>query len=81
MSDLYRLRLRVRRVENGQFLAESDVLPGLVAQGRTITETIEIAQDVARKLLESRREHGDPLPAGLSQLDPDSLEVDVAVGV
>jgi predicted RNase H-like HicB family nuclease len=59
MSDEYRLRLTVTRVENGQFLAVSDDLPGLVAQGRTIAETVEIAQDVARKLADSYREHGD----------------------
>ena len=81
MSELYRLRLRLKRVENGQYVAESDVLPGLVAQGRTVPETIEIAQDVARKLIESYREHGDPLPPGLSALDAAPLEVDVAVGV
>jgi len=33
-----------------------------VAQGRTIAETMEIAQDVARKLIESFIEFGDPLP-------------------
>jgi predicted RNase H-like HicB family nuclease len=37
-------------------------LPGLVAQGRTIAETMEIAQDIARKLIESYIEFGDPLP-------------------
>jgi hypothetical protein len=31
---------------------------GLVAQGRTINETIEIAKDVARKLLEARGQEG-----------------------
>ena len=33
-------------------------IQGLVAQGRTISETLEIAQDVARKILElkSRKE-------------------------
>ena len=31
----------------------SDDLPGLVAQGRTVSETIEIARDVARKLIEA----------------------------
>lgn len=30
--------------------------PGLVAQGRTVAETLEIARDVARKLIEARRE-------------------------
>lgn len=81
MTELYCLHLRVNRVENGQYLAESDVLPGLVAQGRTVPETLEIAQDVARRLLESYREHGDPLPPGLAALDAESLEVDIAVGV
>jgi len=28
----------------------------LIAQGRTVAETIDIARDVARKLLEARRE-------------------------
>ncbi|MDP2936781.1 MAG: type II toxin-antitoxin system HicB family antitoxin, partial [Dehalococcoidia bacterium] len=37
------------------FLVTSDELPGLVAQGRTVAETLEIAQDVARKLMESYR--------------------------
>ena len=32
------------------------IAPGLVAQGRTVAETLEIARDVARKLIEARRE-------------------------
>ena len=47
-------------------MATSDELTGLLAQGRTIAETLEIAQDVARKLAESYRDHGDPLPPALS---------------
>ena len=35
-------------------LPEGVYLPGLLAQGRTIAETIEIARDVARKLLEAQ---------------------------
>ena len=61
MSEEYRLHLQIRRVENGQYLATSDEFPGLVAQGRTVAETVEIAQDVARKLIESDREHGDAI--------------------
>jgi predicted RNase H-like HicB family nuclease len=57
MENLYSIHLKISRVENGQFLAESDDIPGLVAQGRTIPETVEIAQDVARKLIESYVEH------------------------
>ena len=72
MSQEYRLHLQIRRVENGQYLATSDESPGLVAQGRTVAETVEIAQDVARKLIESDREHGDPLPAGTAPATPTS---------
>lgn len=61
-SDEFFLKVRVEPLEEGGFLATSSDLPGLVAQGRTRTETMEIAQDVARKLIESYLEHGDPLP-------------------
>lgn len=75
----YTIRLSVAALPEGQFLATSDSLPGLVAQGRTVAETVDIARDVARKLLESYLEHGDPLPSGLRPVT-DRLELDVAVG-
>ncbi len=81
MSEEYRLHLRIRRVENGQYLAISDDFLGLIAQGRTVAETVEIARDVARKLIESYREHGDPLPEGLHAMDMEIVELDVPVGV
>lgn len=59
------IRLRVEQLPEGMFLATSDDVPGLVAQGRTVAEAVEIAQDVARKIVESYREHGDPLPPAL----------------
>lgn len=65
MADQYAIRLSIERVENGQYVATSRDLSRLVAQGRTIAETIEIAQDVARKLIESYMEHGDPIPSSL----------------
>jgi predicted RNase H-like HicB family nuclease len=57
--------VHVEQLPEGMYLATSEDLPGLVAQGRTVAETLEIARDVARKLLESRREReGMPsLPA------------------
>jgi len=80
MGEEYSIHLHIEKVENGQFIATSDNLPGLVAQGRTITETIEIAQDVARKLLDSYVEHGDPIPPNLEKIQ-DKIELDVAVGM
>ncbi len=58
----YLLPIKVEELEEGGYLATSDVLQGLVAQGRTIAETMEIAQDVARKIIESCIEHGAPVP-------------------
>jgi predicted RNase H-like HicB family nuclease len=55
------IRIQVEELPEGVFLATSDELPGLVAQGRTVAETLEIARDVARKLLDARREReGSP---------------------
>lgn len=52
------IRIHVEDLPEGLFLATSDELPGLVAQGRTVAEALEIARDVARKLIEARRERG-----------------------
>lgn len=78
MADQYSFRVRIEEVENGQFLATSDEMPGLVAQGRTIEEAMEIAHDVARRLIESHQEHGDPLPAGLRRAGS-GVDLDIAI--
>jgi len=67
-------------LEEGGYVATSPDLPGLVAQGRTVSETVEIAHDVARKLVESYREHGDPLPPGIRKVDKE-IDIDIAVGI
>lgn len=65
------VRVHVERLPEGLFLATSEDVPGLVAQGRTITEALEIARDVSRKLIEARREReGEPkLSAATDQRD------------
>jgi predicted RNase H-like HicB family nuclease len=55
------IRIQVEELPEGVFLATSDELPGLVAQGRTVAEALDIARDVARKLIEARRDHGGVL--------------------
>ena len=74
------VRLELERLPEGGWLATSEQVPGLVAQGRTIAETLEIAQDVARKLAESYIEHGDPLPPALQQEAPARFAAQVSVG-
>ncbi len=59
--------MSIEPLDEGGFLATSPDLPGLLAEGRTQLEPIEIAQDVARKLIDSYLEHGDPLPEKISK--------------
>ena len=73
------LAVRLEALAEGGHLATSDELPGLVAQGRTIAETLEIAQFVARKLVESYREHGDPLPLALGDVQVTGVDVRIPV--
>ncbi|MFN6033019.1 MAG: type II toxin-antitoxin system HicB family antitoxin [Dolichospermum sp.] len=53
MQTLIRLKIE-RFIEQDQeyFVATSDDLQGLVAEGKTVQEAIEIAEDVAKVLLE-----------------------------
>lgn len=48
------VNLHIEKLSEGFYLATSDTIQGLVAQGRTIAETIEIAKDVAKKLIEAQ---------------------------
>lgn len=58
----YAITIHLEKLPEGFYLATSDDIQGLVAQGRTINETLEIARDVARKLLDAQEE----LPTHLS---------------
>jgi antitoxin HicB len=75
------IRLDMEKLPEGGWLATSEDVPGLVAQGRTVAETLEIAQDVARKLVESYLEHGDPLPPALAHEAPEHFAAQVPLGV
>jgi predicted RNase H-like HicB family nuclease len=48
--------LHVERLPEGGYLATSEDIQGLVAQGRTVAETLEIAREVARRLLDAQQE-------------------------
>ena len=50
------INIHIEKLPEGFYLATSDDLQGLVAQGRTVSETIEIARDVAKKLIEAIQE-------------------------
>lgn len=70
------IRLHIEKLPEGYYLATSDDVQGLVAQGRTIAETIEIARDIAKKLLEASEGQIAMLP-GLS----DNFDYPILIGV
>ena len=66
------INLHIEKLPEGVYLATSDDIQGLVAQGRTVSEAIEIARDVARRLFEAKteRERGRvSLPAVSDKFD------------
>ncbi len=53
--------IHLKRLPEGMYLATSNDVQGLVTQGRTAIETMEIARDVACKLIESRSEKSNAM--------------------
>ena len=56
------VHLHIEKLPEGVYLATSDEIQGLIAQGRTITETLEIARDVAKKLMDAQAERSPQPP-------------------
>jgi antitoxin HicB len=75
------IRLHIEPLEEGGYVATSPDVPGLVAEGRTVTETAEIAQGLSRKIAESCLEHGDPLPPALSHMSDGAMDLLIPVTV
>lgn len=72
------INIHIRRLPEGLYLATSDDVQGLVAQGRTVNETIEIARDVVKKLLEAH-----PAAMGPARIKPieKSFDYPLVVGI
>jgi antitoxin HicB len=68
-------------LEEGGYVATSPDVPGLVAEGRSVVEAVEIAQGLTRKIVESCLEHGDPLSPALAKLRKPPRDLLVPVGV
>ena len=69
------VNLHIEKLPEGFYLATSDSIQGLVAQGRTIVETIEIARDVAKKLIEAQEEIQNFTPLS------DSFDYPLVIGI
>ncbi len=71
------LNIHLEKLPEGVYLATSPDIQGLVAQGRTVTETLEIARDVARKLLEAQN-NSDQIPK--LQAIKDKFDIPLVIG-
>jgi len=65
MAKSYLLPVEVQKLESGRYLAICEVIQGCHAEGDTVAEALENLEDVARILLELRKEDGLALPEGL----------------
>jgi predicted RNase H-like HicB family nuclease len=72
------LKLHIEKLPEGFYLATSDTIQGLVAQGRTVNETIEIARDIAKKLIEAQED--EEVESKLTNLD-DNFDYPIVVGI
>ncbi len=75
------IRLHIEELEEGGYLATSPDIPGLVAEGRSVTEAVEIAQGLTRKIVESCIEHGDPLPPAMAGMAETPQEFNLIIPV
>lgn len=62
------LPVEVEWQPEGVYYAECSLIPGCHAEAETLGEVLEIIQDVARVLLEFRKDHGLPIPEAVQQL-------------
>lgn len=72
------MNLHIEKLPEGFYLATSDNIQGLVAQGRTINETIEIARDIAKKLIEAQAD--EEIESKLNAID-DNFDYPLVVGI
>jgi predicted RNase H-like HicB family nuclease len=82
MMDEIAIRIHIEPLQEGGYDATSQDVPGLVAEGRSIVEAVEIAQGLTCKIMESCLEHGDPVPPALvPYTEKEALDFIIPVGV
>ena len=56
------VQIEIEQEEDGRWIAEVPVLPGVMAYGPTRQEAVERAQVLTLRVLAERLEHGEPVP-------------------
>ncbi len=75
------IRLQVRRLEDGKYLARSPDVPGLNARANTPAEAVELARELTVELIDFWREVGQELPPALRSEAGTAFELDAVVEV
>lgn len=60
MKKQLHIMLDIERLPEGYYLATSKDVQGLIVQAKTFEKTIEIAEDVARKILQAQKGKTSP---------------------
>jgi predicted RNase H-like HicB family nuclease len=55
------INVHIEKLPEGYYLATSDALPGLIAQAPTLSETLDIAEDVAKQILAAMAERNEQI--------------------
>ena len=69
---MYKINLEIQKLREGPYLGTSPELPGLVVQGDTVQEVLQLAPDVAHDLIAVMVETGQPLPHGIETVSTPS---------
>lgn len=54
--------VHIEQAEEGGFIAHFPALPGCQTQGETFDEVVAMAKDALAGFIETRRQHGQPIP-------------------
>lgn len=65
--------VEIQELEEGGYLAVCEPIQGCHAEGDSVAEALENLEDVARILLELRKEDSLPPPEGLEPLEPGTI--------
>lgn len=69
----YNLPVFIEPCEEGGYFASCPSLPGCFIEADTIPQAIEYLEDAVEKFIQSYKEHGDPLPDEVKNLQTDDI--------
>ena len=73
---MYKITLDIEHLPEGPYLGTSPELPGLVVQGNSVQEVLELAPDLAHDLIAVMVETNQPLPPEIEMVTaPGSVPV------